>query len=196
MSTPIIGLIGNLDNYHVKCDMINTSDRLMLSDTLSIMLPFTKNLCKPSACKDVIGYIDIMKRRKFQLSKCDEIMVINSDGDVPYLIQIEAIYAKEVLGKSISYLYGGCQNAYIKGYDEIIKIRNTGYPYNLHDCKIIDNDVNIGVKKAPIDPPTIDPELMDKIDPRKINKKHQKYGSLSDDVIDAVFDSFKKEDGD
>ena len=45
MSTPIIGLIGNLDNYHVKCDMNNTLDRLMMSDTLSIMLPYTKNLC-------------------------------------------------------------------------------------------------------------------------------------------------------
>ena len=60
-----------------------------------------------------------MTIRKFQITKCDEIMIINSGGDVPYLIQIEAIYAKDILNKRVSYLYGGYQNAYDKGYNEI-----------------------------------------------------------------------------
>ena len=187
MSTPIIGLIGNLDNYHVKCDMNNTLDRLMMSDTLSIMLPYTKNLCKPNAYKEVLEYNKIMTRRKFQLTKCDEIMIINSGGDVPYLIQIEAIFAKDILNKRVSYLYGGCQNAYDKGYNEIIRIWNTGYPYELHGCKIIDNDVNLGIRKAPTDPPPIDPELMDRVDPTVINRKKIYRGTLTNDVIEEIF---------
>ena len=171
MSTPIIGLIGNLDNYHVKCDMNNTLDRLMMSDTLSIMLPYTKNLCKPTADREVLEYRKIMTIRKFQITKCDEIMIINSGGDVPYLIQI----------------YGGYQNAYDKGYNEIIKIWNTGYPYELHGCKIIDNDVDLGIRKAPINPPLIDPELMSKVDPMIINKKKKYHGELTNDIIEEIF---------
>lgn len=181
MSTPIMGLIGNLDNYHVKCDMINTSDRLMVADTLSIMLPYTSDLCKPNAIDNVVGYRDVMRRRKFQLSKCDEIMVINSGGDIPYLIQIEVIYAKEVLHKRISYLYGGCQNAYDLGYDRIIKIWDTGFPYNLRGCKILDMVTDM----SKINPPPIDPDLMDKINPSKINKKSHSFNSLDDAINDA-----------
>ena len=187
MSTPIIGLIGNLDNYHVKCDMNNTLDRLMMSDTLSIMLPYTKNLCKPTADREVLEYRKIMTIRKFQITKCDEIMIINSGGDVPYLIQIEAIYAKDILNKRVSYFYGGYQNAYDKGYNEIIKIWNTGYPYELHGCKIIDNDVDLGIRKAPINPPLIDPELMSKVDPMIINKKKKYHGELTNDIIEEIF---------
>lgn len=190
MSTPIIGLIGNLDNYHVKCDMINTSDRLMNNDKLSLMLPYTKGLSKPNAMHDVIGYRDIMKRRRFQLSKCDEITVINSGGDVPYLIQIEVIYAREFLNKPISYLYGGCQNAYDNGNDEVIKIWNTGYPYYLKGCKLLEMDIDIGARKAPINPPAIDPELMDKVDPFVINRKPTKYDKLTPEVIDEIFNTF------
>lgn len=183
MNIPIIGLIGNLDNYHVKCDMLATSDRLMTADTLSLMLPYTKNLCKPTANEDVVGYKDIMKRRQFQLSKCDEILVINSGGDIPYLIQIEITYAKDVLNKRITYLYGGCQNAYDNGNDPYIKIWNSGYPYYLKGCKIIDKTFDMGVKKAPIDPPPIDPELMDKVDPTIINCKALYKNTKSQGII-------------
>ena len=59
MNIPIIGLIGNLDNYHVKCDMLATSDRLMIADTLSLMLPYTKNLCIPLSGDDITIELDV-----------------------------------------------------------------------------------------------------------------------------------------
>ena len=72
-------------------------------------------------------------------------------------------------------------------YNEIIKIWNTGYPYELHGCKIIDNDVDLGIRKAPINPPLIDPELMSKVDPMIINKKKKYHGELTNDIIEEIF---------